>query len=247
MRTHRSLSRRSAVAALTAFLAASALSGCSDASADRSITVSAPQSLQAVLATIATTFEQQHPGARVTIARSGTTPADVVATDDEAAMDRLGERVIDPRRFASNSLIIVTPLGNPGQLRGFADLARPGLRVATCAVRLPCGSAVARLEKITGVGLSDPIHVDSGEAAVSAVASGRADAALAYQTQTRRGLGVTVDVVDDPVFAKVINRYPIAVSRTSDDNATAEDFVKTVIGPIGGAALATAGFGPPSG
>lgn len=247
MRTRSSTPRRSALAGAAALLLTGVTTACSPGTEDSSITVSAPSSLQAVMAAIATEFEEQHPGARVTVAGPSAASADVIATDDEASMDRLGRRVIGPRRFASNSLVIVVPAGNPGHVTGFADLARSDLRVAVCSGRLPCGAAVVDVERIESAALTDPIHVDSGEAAVAYVASGRADAALAYQTQARPGLGVSVSTVDDPVFAKAINRYPIAVVRSSDDKPLAEDFVKAVIGPTGGEVLSREGFGPPSG
>ncbi|MGB3603376.1 molybdate ABC transporter substrate-binding protein [Gordonia sp. (in: high G+C Gram-positive bacteria)] len=239
----------SRVAALVtaALIAAGTLTACSTSSADRSITVAASSSLQAVMATIATQFEQEHPGTTVRIAESNARNVDVIATDTESAMDRLGKQVISPRRFASNSLIIIAPLGNPKHITGFASLGNPDLRVATCSERLPCGASVVRTEHVTGTQLGTPLHVDSGATAVAYVAAGRADAALAYRTQARSGNGVSFMTVDDPVFDQAINRYPIAVVRGSKNDSTAADFIATVLGPEGGRALATAGFGPPSG
>lgn len=241
------ITRLAATVVTTAVVAAGLLTGCANTTADQSITVAVPSSLQAVMATIASQFEREHPGTHVEIATSTARAADVIATDDEASMDRLGKLVISPRRFASNSLIIVTPPGNPKHLNGFDALSDVDLRVAACSERLPCGSSVVATERLTGHQLSAPIHVDSGSTAVSYVAAGRADAALAYRTQARSGDGVSIGTVDDPVFEKTINRYPIGVTRGSRNDGLASEFVAAVIGPLGGRALATAGFGPPSG
>ncbi len=53
---------------------------------------------------------------------------------------------VDPVNFATNTLTIVTPPGNPGGVTSFADLARPGLDVVVCAPQVPCGNATQRIE-----------------------------------------------------------------------------------------------------
>ncbi|MDT5022075.1 MAG: molybdate transport system substrate-binding protein, partial [Mycobacterium sp.] len=83
--------------------------------------------------------------------------ADVFASADSAQMDTvvkadLGSR--DPVNFASNTLVIITAPGDPKQVRSFADLAKPDVRVAVCQASAPCGAGVQHIEDDTGVHLN---------------------------------------------------------------------------------------------
>ncbi|WP_026918194.1 substrate-binding domain-containing protein [Gordonia shandongensis] len=243
--------RPAAAAALLATVAVASwtVTACA-ASDDRELTVAVPTSLRAVMSSIATSFEHDHPGVDVTVrtAEGADPAADVIATADEAAMDRLGDRVVTPRRVASNSLVIVLPSASTATsgITGFTDLARSGLRVAVCAEHLPCGSAVTAVERRTQASVTDPVRVRSSADAVAQVLAGRVDAALAYRTDAP-GADSPTRIVADPVFSTAINRYPIGVARDSPRGSLAAEFIAAVIGPVGGRAFVEAGFGPPSG
>src|SRR5579875_647122 len=83
-------------------------------------------------------FESQQPGVRVVFnygPSSGLrTQIEQGAPADEAQM-RLAQQngVIagEPRVFARNELVLITPHDNPGGIATLADLARPGLRLVT--------------------------------------------------------------------------------------------------------------------
>ncbi len=81
-------------------------------------------------------------------------PADVFASADTANMDKLTADDLqagDPQNFASNTLEIAVPPGNPAGVTSFADLAKDGLNVVVCAPEVPCGAATQKVEDATGV------------------------------------------------------------------------------------------------
>ena len=82
-------------------------------------------------------------------------PADVLATADTTTMARasgLGLTRTEPHAFATNTMTIVTPPGNPAAVTSLADLAQTS-RVTTvlCAPQVPCGAAAVRVEQASGV------------------------------------------------------------------------------------------------
>ena len=88
----------------------------------------------------------------------------------------------EPVDFATNTLTIVTPPGNPKGIASFADLAKPGTTVVVCAPQVPCGSATEKVEKATGVTLA-PVSEESAVTDVlGKITSGQADAGLVYVT-----------------------------------------------------------------
>ncbi len=101
--------------------------------------VFAAASLKPTFRLLAGKFHTDNPGATVdfdfassselaTQLTSGAS-ADVFASTDSAPMDtvaKAGLTETDPVNFASNTLAIVTPPGDPKQIHSFADLAKPG-------------------------------------------------------------------------------------------------------------------------
>ena len=151
--------------------------------------------------------------------------------------------------FATNTLTVVTPPGNPAGVDTFADLARDDVKVVVCATEVPCGGATDVVEDAAGV----EIHRVSEEASVTdvlgKVTSGEADAGLVYVTDATLA-GDDVEVVDVPETDVALNTYPIAVVAAAVDIGPeqaelAQAWVDLVTGEVGQAALAAAGFGAP--
>ena len=140
-------------------LVALILAGCSTSAPDAGLTVYAAASLKQPFTRIGQLYEEQHPGARVTFNFAGSSdlvaqldhgaPADVLATADETTMtDAVGSgTATGPRIFATNTLQIVVPAGNPGGVDGFSDLTDPSLQVVVCAPHVRCGAATVRVEE----------------------------------------------------------------------------------------------------
>jgi len=233
--------------------------GCagSPTGADRAVTVFAAASLTAVFTGLGERFERDNPGTTVRFSFAGSAdlvtqltqgaPADVFASADETNMTRAVEAgLVDgaPTVFATNTLTIVTPPGNPDGVASFADLAKPGTAVVICAPQVPCGAATERVEEATGVRLS-PVSEESAVTDVlGKVISGQADAGLVYRTDARRA-GQQVTEVPFGAADDAVTSYPIAVLKDAADTAAARLFVDLVTGPQGRAALAEAGFAAP--
>ena len=236
--------------------------GTGDASAEeRTLTVLAAASLRDVFTDLAADFEAEHDGVTVALSFAGSSdlgdqilagaPADVFASADERNMDRVVEAgdASAPVAFATNTLTVVTPAGNPAGVESFADLARDDVKVVVCAPEVPCGGATDTVEEASGV----TIHRVSEEANVTdvlgKVTAGESDAGLVYVTDATLA-GDDVEVVEVPETAVAVNTYPIAVVAAAADAgpeqaALAQEWVDLVTGDAGRAALAGAGFGAP--
>ena len=105
-----------------------------------SIVVFAAASLKPAFSKMATEFSAENPGAAVDFDYAGSSDlanqltqgatADVFASADTKQMDKVAKAGLlagGPANFASNTLVIVTPPGNPKNIASFGDLASPGL------------------------------------------------------------------------------------------------------------------------
>ncbi|MET3719908.1 MULTISPECIES: molybdate ABC transporter substrate-binding protein [unclassified Arthrobacter] len=221
------------------------------------VTVFAAASLKAAFTDLAGRFEAENPGTDVVLSFAGSAdlatqitqgaPADVFASADTRTMDKLtGEGLVDgePRNFATNTLTIVVPPGNPAGLTGFSDLARSGVKVVACASQVPCGAAARAIEQDTGTTLSPVSEESSVTDVLGKITSGEADAGLVYVTDAKSA-GAKVNEIPFPEAAKAVNTYPIGAVNGAGNKPAAHRFVEFVLGAEGQAALATAGFGKP--
>jgi molybdate transport system substrate-binding protein len=221
------------------------------------LTVYAASSLTSTFAEIAEEFEQEHDGVEVELSFAGSSdlvaqiqegaPADVFASADLATMDRLVDddlAAADPRDFASNTLEIAVPPGNPAGITSLQDLGRQPLDLVVCAPEVPCGAATRSLAQEAGV----PLHPVSEEQSVTdvlaKVTAGEADAGLVYVSDVRAA-GDDVEGITFPESASAVNVYPIAPVEGSDEPDLAQAFVDLVLGDTGQRILADAGFGQP--
>jgi molybdate transport system substrate-binding protein len=261
--------RAAGMAALLALTLATNLSGCGrqpTAATGSSPSVQLPATSIMVFAAVplkpafmllAGKFQTDNPGATVEFDFATSAElanklaqgagADVFASADTAQMDTVIKADLtsgDPVNFASNTLVIVTAPGDPKQIRSFADLARPELRVAVCQASAPCGSAVQRIEDSVGVHFN-PVSEDSiGAAVLAKVTGGDADAGLVYLNDAHRA-GDKVDTVRFPESADAVNIYPIVILKKASQSALAQKFVDLVTGATGQRVLSQAGFASP--
>jgi molybdate transport system substrate-binding protein len=173
--------------------------------------------------------------------------ADVFASADSAQMDTVVKADLtssDPVNFASNTLVIVTAPGDPKQIRSFADLARPGVRVAMCQASAPCGAGVQHIEDDTGVHFDPASEESIGAAVLARVTDGAADAGLVYMNDAHKA-GDRVDTIRFPESANAVNIYPIVALRKAAQSALAQKFVDLVTGATGQQVLSQAGFASP--
>jgi molybdate transport system substrate-binding protein len=213
--------------------------------------VFAAASLTAPFQAIAAAFERQVPGHRVELNCAGSpqlregAAADVFASADHPNMAKvvaMGATALPPVEFAHNQLAIVVRAGNPRQVRGLADLARPDLEVALCAPEVPAGKYARQALAAAGITVRSVSDEPSVKAIVGKVQLGELDAGIVYATDTRaRG----VEAVTVPREDNVVASYPIAVLGRGGNRAGGEAFVAFVASEAGRALLAQHGFGLP--
>ncbi|HYF73679.1 MAG TPA: molybdate ABC transporter substrate-binding protein [Nocardioides sp.] len=251
-----------AARALAALLLALPLAACGGGSDDgtRTLTVYAAASLTSTFEQLAEEFEDDHPGVDVRLGFGGSADlvtqiqegaaVDVFASADTATMDRLVEDGLaggEPRAFATNTLEIAVPPGNPAGIADLQDLAGSGVDVVVCAPEVPCGAAARAVADRAGLALSPVSEEQSVTDVLAKVAAGEADAGLVYRTDVlAAGDGAGgVEGIELPEAATVVNTYPVVAVDGAREPELADDFVELVVGATGRRILADAGFGAP--
>ncbi|HUP75179.1 MAG TPA: molybdate ABC transporter substrate-binding protein [Acidimicrobiales bacterium] len=237
--------------------------GCGD-DASRSaptgdVTVLAAASLTDSFKEIGAAFEIAYPGSRVTFSFASSSalviqinqgaPVDVFASADTANMDKLtassgAGTASTPVTFATNKLQIIVGKGNPRNITGIADLAKPGLIYVTAAPEVPIGAYAKQvLDKANVTVTAKSLEADV-KAVVNKVTLGEADAGIVYATDVKAAgdKAVGVAIPDD---VNVVAKYPIAVIKASKKAAAATAFVGFVTDAQGQTILAKYGFTKP--
>lgn len=244
---------RRAVAVLAILAGAGAGAGASCGGDDGdSVHVFAAASLSDAFVAVAAAFEADRPDVDVRLNIAGSSalreqivegaPADVFAAADGSAMNALveaGDTAGEPVVFATNSLTIAVPAGNPAGVDSLDDLADPGLLVGLCAAGVPCGDLAREVLAQAGVAASVDTDEPNVRALAAKIADGELDAGLVYVTDVDDRLdAVPIDEAVDVVAA-----YPIVALRGA--GAAAEAFVEFVLSPAGRRILTEHGFGVP--
>jgi molybdate transport system substrate-binding protein len=249
--------------AISAVLVAT-LTGCGSSSTDarnKKLVVFAAASLKKTFTDIGEQFKTDNPGASIDFNFAGSSDlatqltqgarADVFASADTKNMDKVAQAGLlaaDPVNFASNTMVIVVPPGNPKAITLFKDLAKPGLNVVVCEAQVPCGSATQKLEKATLVTIKPVSEESSVTDVLNKVTSGQADAGIVYLTDAigaGDGGGKKVSTVQFPEADVAVNTYPIAVLKSARAGDLATKFAALVTGDAGQKILQQAGFAKP--
>ena len=220
------------------------------------LTVLAAASLSEAFTRIGDDFEAAHPGTSVTFSFGSSAtlatqvtqgaPADVFAAANPATMRTATDAgaAATPTDFATNTLEIAVPPGNPGDVTGLADFARPGLRLAVCAAQVPCGAAATAVFAAAGVDPRPDTLESDVKAVLQKVTADEVDAGLVYRSDVVAA-GEGVEGIAFPEAADAVNRYPVAVLRASRNPGTAQAFVDQVLSADGQRRLREAGFARP--
>lgn len=240
------------VVALTAL---TVLAACSPAPATRTteLVVFAASSLSDTYTTLGTTFEAAHPGVTVRFSFDGSAtlvdqltqgaPADVFASADRTNMTKATTANLisgTPSVFATNTLTLIVPKGNPAGITGL-DASLDGKKLVVCADGVPCGSATTKLAKLLGVTLTSVSQETKVTDVRGKVESGQADAGIVYVTDAKAS-GTTVDTITIAKADQVKNEYLLGVVAASKHADLASQFVALVTGSEGRKALSAAGF-----
>lgn len=242
---------------VVAVLGAALLVVACGAGGDRTVTVQAAASLTEVFTVLERDFEAQHPGTDLRFNFAGSSalaqqivagaPADVFASADQRQMTRVAAEGLtagQPQRFATNSLTIAVPRGNPAGVDSLDDLANARLDVVVCAPQVPCGAAARELERVAGVALAPDSEESDVKDVLAKVEAGEADAGLVYVTDVRAA-APAVEAIEIAQPGAARTPYPIAVLRDATHPDLARAFVDLVRGDRGRQVLRDAGFGRP--
>lgn len=256
------LPRPRAWPALLATTTALALvAGCGGGTEDRAdggtLDVLAAASLTEPFTALAERFEQERPGLDVRLVFDSSAvlaeqvnqgaPADVVATADERTMQlvaRTGRVDGVPEVFATNTLVLVTPADDPGDVGALEDLDRRGVQYVVCVPSAPCGALARTVLDASGVDASPASEEIDVKAVLSKVVLGEADAGFVYASDAVAA-GDTVRATEIAALGDAVNRYLLATVADADDPEAARAWVDLVLSDEGQAVLADAGFGPP--
>lgn len=238
-------------------LVGAGLAGCSADPNEDVLTVFAAASLRGPFEELGAQFESEHPGVDVAFNFAGSSDlaaqvregadADVIATADPATMTTVADEDLlasPPRTFASNTLQIAVPAGNPADIVSLSDLSREDVALVVCAPVVPCGAAGQRVAQAAGIDLQPVSEEQSVTDVLNKVSVGEADAGLVYVSDVLAA-GDKVIGIEIPDAATGATDYPIASLADSDEPELAAEFVDLVTGPTGRAALDRAGFGQP--
>jgi molybdate transport system substrate-binding protein len=219
------------------------------------VTVLAAASLTESFGALERAFEARHPEVDVIASFAGSSalvaqieqgsPADVIATADQASMSRLVEsgHVVHPQVFAANRLTIVVEAGNPKRVRALADLARPELIVVLAAEQVPVGRYAREALARARVTVAPRSLEENVKAVVAKIALGEADAGIVYATDVRAAPKLAS--VPIPDAHNVIASYPIAPLTGAKNPDGARTFVAFVTSAEGREILRRAGFAAP--
>ena len=243
----------------TAMLVAAvvASSGCGATSAETSgeVVVLAAGSLTEAFTAIEVEFEIENPKTDLVVSFGSSSslatqvnngaPVDVFASADGRNMDKVvseGLAVGKPEVFASNTLEIVVPAGNPGQIEDLDDLVAPELILALGAPEVPVGRAAREALTRAGIRVPETSQEPDVKAVMSRVQLGQADAGIVWTTDVLAA-GDQVSGVPVPAEYNVRSDYPIALISTGRNREGAREFIALVRSDRGGQVLAEHGFG----
>jgi molybdate transport system substrate-binding protein len=170
-------------------------------------------------------------------------PADVFASADQKNMTKLvtAGLVDPPVVFAKNKLEIAVAPGNPKQITGLADLAKPGVSVVLEAVGVPAGDYTRQVETQLGITITPKSLEPDVKTSITQVTSGEVDATVVYVTDVfaagSKVAGVTIPDSEQPSIV-----YPIAVVKASSNQAAAAAFVQSAVSGDVQKALVAQGF-----
>jgi molybdate transport system substrate-binding protein len=252
-------------------VAAGVLAACGSSSSSRSPSSSTgsgsaatataagePQTTVFAAASLSKVFPEIDNSAKYTFGGSGAlevqiaqgAPADVFAAASPKQPAELYAKglVEKPVEFATNTLVLIVPKGNPAHITSVSDITRPGVKLVICNATVPCGDYARDVFTNLGIATQAMKNVVSQTTdvtqTVAQVALGQADAGFVYITDADAAKG-KVSVIRLPAKAKPDAEDYIAIVKAAKNQGAAASFVKTVLAPEGQAKLRAAGFGKP--
>lgn len=257
------ISTATAIAVLAFFLGASGPAPAPVAAQQRVVlTVSAAISLKDALDELGSSYEQSHPGAKITFNYGGSgtlqhqieqgAPVDIFLSAAAKQMDALESKgliVAGTRRsVVANEVVLVVP-ATSGGVHNFQDLTRPEVKIVALGEpeTVPAGMYARQLLDHLGLLAAvekKAVYAKDVRQVLTYVETGNADAGIVYQTDARisekaRIVATAQAASHDPIV------YPAAVVKNSNDVASARAFLEFLAGPEARAVFAKHGFSVP--
>ena len=214
----------------------------------------AASSLSEAFTALSDAFAVEHPNVHVVLNFAGSAdlvsqiiggaPADIFVSADDANMAKLttsGGNAGQPIVIAKNTFEVIVEHGNPKEISGLVDLARPDLIVVLCAETVPCGSGAADILRRAGVTVSPKSFEERVKGVVTKVITGEADAGIVFVTDVLAA-GDDAQGVLIPADVNVTTNYPIVVTTAASDQVAAQAFLDFVASETGQRILADHGF-----
>lgn len=241
---------------LSLSVSASGFSPAQGTERETTITVSAAASLTDVLPVIAKAFNKRNPNITITFNFAGSNalveqlragaPVDLIATASAQSMRTAiygGWVVPNPLPFASNTLAIATPRGNPAEIRTLKDLESPRVLTAVCARTVPCGQATQQLFTRNKVNILPVTRELDVRAVLGKVISDQVDAGLVYSSDARTAQK-SIHTIAIPLSQNVKTTYFMATVSDSEKQKVAKRFLDYVkYSSISQSILRSFGFG----
>lgn|GEM_PF-49802 len=154
-------------------------------------------------------------------------PADVIVSANSDIVEQLreaGDLASEPQVFARNSLTLVVPSGNPGDIDALADLERPEVLVGVCAAGVPCGDLARNYFAQQNIDPTVVTEEPDVRSLLAKITAQELDAGFVYKTDALAA-GNDVEVIDVPGIAAMTTEYSAAVVAEASNPNGGQAFV----------------------
>lgn len=215
------------------------------------LNVLAPATLKGLLEAAETRFESENPGISIQLSFGhvptllaqieGGVPADVLVTPDSGTMGQASSKGMVAGKadvIARSPMALVVPAGNRAGVKRVDSLGDASLRVAVCAMELPCGKLSEKLASKSSISLdADTLEPGGSAAIVTKASTGEIDVGLVFATDVKAG-GAKVERIMIPESSNVSSEVS-AAALSASTNATAARAFVAFLASSGGLELAT--------
>jgi molybdate transport system substrate-binding protein len=183
--------------------------------------------------------------------------ADIFAPADAVQMDLARKGGIvqgETPFFVKNRLMVIVPQKNPGNVREFRDLAKPGLKLDLANANVPAGrysrQVFSKASVDYGVNFEQEVlrnlvsEEENVKQVVTKVQLGEVDAGVVYVSDVAPKLRTEVLTIPIPDAYNQIAAYPIAITKEVKNPAAAKAFISFVLSAEGQAILKAHNFAP---
>lgn len=248
--------RRATTLLTGVILAADAvLTGCGGGKSTTTLDVAVTSSLTDALPVLSRRYEEGHPLVRLRLTFGGSTELatglsgrsapDVFIAADTTTLDGAAKRLTGHRVVvAHNSMTIAVGPGNPKRIRGLADLAAPGLRLALGAPSVPVGRYSRQVLTKAGLQVPPALAEADSRSVLSRVRTGQADAGIVYITDLRSA-GAAATWVPIPAVQNITTTYQAAIVKKTEHEDAGRAFLTWLTASTAKAVLKAHGFAAP--